>query len=186
MMGLEDMTTFDVVVGGIVGIAGIGGLLRGFVREILSLLAWALALFAISTLHTDLTGYLQNYIESQTNASVLAFMLLLLVPYFAMKLIARMAGAVTGKSVLGPVDKLLGLGFGLVKGLIIAVLGFSVLALGYDTVWGVAGRPAWITNGVSYPLINASSDQLVELLAERRRELAKRDAAQHNGEQSQP
>ena len=178
MTGLEDITTFDVIVAVIVGIAGIGGLMRGLVREILSLAAWILALFAINTLHTDLTDYLQGFSNSQPSAAVFAFVLLLLIPYAAMKLIASMAGAVAGKSMLGPVDKLLGMGFGLVKGIIISVLAFSVLALGYDTVWGVAGRPAWITNAVSYPLINAGSDQLVELLQERREILAAQAAAE--------
>jgi membrane protein required for colicin V production len=71
--------------------------------------------------------------------------------------------------VLGPIDRLLGFGFGSIKGLIIVVLGFSVMVLGYDTVWGPGGRPDWITQSRSYPFINAASDELVQMIADRRR-----------------
>jgi len=66
----------------------------------------------------------------------------------------------------------IGFGFGAVKGMLMAVLGFSILVLGYDTVWGVNGRPDWITQSRTYPFINASSDGLVKLLGERRAKAA--------------
>ena len=46
------MTGFDYIVLFIIAVAAIGGFMRGFVQEILSLLAWVLALFAIHYLHT--------------------------------------------------------------------------------------------------------------------------------------
>ena len=58
-------------------------------------------------------------------------------------------GKASRTSVLGPIDRVLGFGFGAVKGVIIVVLAFSVLVLGYDTVWGVGGRPDWITQARS-------------------------------------
>ncbi len=93
---------------------------------------------------------------------------LLLIPYAGMKLIASRAGASTRSSVLGPIDRVLGFGFGTVKGVIVVVMGFSVLVLGYDTVWGPGGRPTWITTARTYPFVNASSEMLVQLLKEHR------------------
>jgi membrane protein required for colicin V production len=63
----------------------------------------------------------------------------------------------------------LGFGFGMLKGLIVAVMAFSILVLGYDTIWGAQGRPTWITTARTYPFINASADAMVELIEERRR-----------------
>src|SRR5690606_20898809 len=123
----------------------IGGFMRGFVQEVLSLAAWILAIFAIRYLHTDLTAFLFEYIGTPSGAAVLAFVLLLLIPYAAMKLIAGRAGQASRNSVLGPIDRVLGFGFGAVKGVIVVIFAFSLLVLGYDTVWGPAGRPAWIT-----------------------------------------
>ena len=171
------MTGFDIVVLVVVGLTGVFGFLRGFVHEVLALAAWVLALVAIYTLHTPLTAWLQAYLSAPAAASVLAFVLLALVPYLAIKLLAARIGGATRNSVVGPFDRLLGAGFGALKGLIVIVLGFSVLVLGYDTIWGAQGRPEWLVQSRSYPFIDASSNALVEVIA-KRREQARTAAAQ--------
>src|SRR6187551_3632646 len=165
------MTAFDIIVLLIVGAAAIGGFMRGFVQEVLSLVGWALAIFAIRFLHTDLTAILYGYIGTPSTAAVLAFALLLLIPYAAMKLIASVAGRNTRNSVLGPIDRILGFGFGGVKGVIIVVMAFSVLVLGYDTAWGPTGRPIWMTTARTYSFVNAAADAMVQLIDERQRRL---------------
>ncbi len=95
-------------------------------------------------------------------------MLLLLVPYAAMKLIAGNVGEASRNSLLGPIDRVLGFGFGAIKGAVIVIIAFSLLVLGYDTVWGVAGRPAWITTARTYPVIDSSSNAMVQMIDERR------------------
>lgn len=155
--------------------------MRGLVQEVLSLVSWVVALFALHHLHRPMTEFLMTYIYSPNVAAVIAFVLLLLIPYGAMKLIVVAAAHSAGTSAQGPVDRVLGLGFGIIKGVIMAVLAFAVLALGYDAAWGVAGRPAWITTARSYPFINAASDQLLVLLDERRRRLSQSDDAADSG-----
>lgn len=162
------MTGFDFIVLGIVAVAAIGGFLRGFLQEVLSLAAWVLAAFAIRYLHTPLTNTLVGYLGSGISTAVLAFALLLLIPYAAMKVIANNVGTASRSSVLGPIDRVLGFGFGALKGLVIVVIAFSLLVLGYDSVWNYGGRPAWITTARTYELVDASSRTLVEMLAERR------------------
>ena len=170
------MTGFDIAVLVLVGLGAITGLLRGFVQEILALAAWVISLFAIHNLHTPMSAFLVPHVGTESGASVLAFAILLLIPYGVVKLIANRMGEASRESVLGPIDRLLGLGFGAVKGVIIAVLAFSVLVLGYDTVWGAGGRPTWITQARTYPFINASSAALVEIIAERRKEAMEAEA----------
>ena len=171
------MTGFDYIVLLIVGIAAVGGFLRGFLQEVLSLAAWVLAAFAIRFLHTPLTTALQEYIGSHITTSLLSFTLLLLIPYAAMKVIANNVGTASRGSVLGPVDRVLGFGFGALKGMVIVVIAFSLLVLGYDTVWGFKGRPTWITTARSYELVDASSRALVEVLADPRAILREQAAA---------
>ena len=55
---------------------------------------------------------------------MLAFAITFGVPYVAGKLIARSMGGRMKRSALGPTDRLLGLGFGALKGLIIAAFAF--------------------------------------------------------------
>ena len=42
------------------------------------------------------------------------------------------------------------------------VIAFSLLVLGYDSVWSYKGRPNWITTARSYELVDSSSRALVE------------------------
>lgn len=174
------MTGFDIIVLLIVGIAAVGGFMRGFVQEVLSLASWLLAVAAIRFLHTDLTAFLFTFIGTPSGAAVLAFVLLLLIPYAAMRLIAGRAGRAARNSILGPFDRVLGFGFGAVKGVIIVVMAFSMLVLGYDTVWGVAGRPVWMTTARTYPFVNASADAMVQLINERDRRLEREQAVGGN------
>ena len=171
------MTGFDIIVLIIVGVAAVGGFLRGFVQEVLSLAAWILALCAIRYLHTPLYEWLEPNIGTPSGAAVLAFALLLLIPYAGMKLIAGRLGESTRTSILGPIDRVLGFGFGAIKGAIVVTCAFALLVLGYDTVWGYAGRPNWITAARTYPLVNAAADELVQLIDERRERLRQADEA---------
>lgn len=164
------MTGFDIAVLVIVGLGAVIGFMRGFVQEILALGAWVFAVIAIRTMHIPVSHWLEPYTGDGSATPVLAFAILLIVPFAAVKLVANWAGRASRASLLGPIDRVLGFGFGAVKGVLIAVLGFSVLVLGYDTIWGAAGRPDWIKQARTYSFINASSEALVKMLAERRRE----------------
>jgi len=166
------MTGFDIAVLVLVGMGAVTGFMRGFVQEVFALAAWVLALVAIRNLHTPLTEALLPHVGTASGASVLAFALLLLIPYAIVKLLSDRLGSASRNSVLGPIDRVIGFGFGAVKGMVIAVMAFSVLVLGYDTVWGVGGRPQWITQARSYPFINAASEALVTMIGDRRREAA--------------
>jgi membrane protein required for colicin V production len=174
------MTVFDIIALLVVGVAAIGGFMRGFVQEVLSLAAWILAVFAIRYLHTDLTAFIDGYIGTPTSAAILAFALLLLIPYAAMKLIAGRLGQASRNSVIGPIDRALGFGFGTVKGVVIVVIAFSLLVLGSDTLWGSDGRPQWITQARTYPFVNAGSEAMVQLNDMRRDNLQQDDSAVHD------
>lgn len=171
------MTGLDIAVLLVVGLAAITGFFRGFVQEMASLAAWIFALFAIRYMHGPMTAWLEPKIGTPSGASVLAFAILLLIPYAFVKLIAGRMGEATRNSVLGPIDRLLGFGFGSVKGFIIAIMAFSILCLGYDTVWGAGGRPSWITQARTYSFLNAGSEELVTMIAARRAEAT---AAEHS------
>ncbi len=164
------MTGFDIAILVLVGLGAITGFMRGLVQEVFALAAWVLALVAIRNLHTPLSAALLDIVGTETGAAVLAFALLLLVPYAIVKLLSNKLGEASRNSVLGPIDRVLGFGFGAIKGMIIAVLAFSVMALGTDTIWGAGGRPVWVTQARAYPFINAASEELVKLIAERRKE----------------
>lgn len=170
------MTGFDIAILILVGLGAITGFVRGFVQEVLSLAAWVVSLVAIHNLHNPLTQAFLDPIGTETGAAVLAFAVLLLVPFAIVKLLANRMGEASRNSVLGPIDRLIGFGFGAAKGILIAVMAFSVLVLGYDTIWGATGRPLWITQARTYPFVDAGSRALVKLIAQRRQEALRQEA----------
>ena len=164
------ITALDMVAFLLVGGAATMGLLRGFVTEVLSLLAWAAAVLALKLLHGPATDLLAGMVGSRGGAAVLAFALLFLLTYFLGKMAAVALGRRTKQSVLGPIDRLLGLGFGVVKGVLAATLLFLLASLAYDTVYGGgSARPEWMTRSRTYPLLNASSRAIVDFVDRRRR-----------------
>jgi len=171
------VTGFDIAVLILVGLGAVMGFMRGFVQECLALLAWVFAVAAIHTLHPALSQALVPWVHTTSGAWVLAFALLWLVPWAGTRLVAKWLGRASRESVIGPIDRLLGFGFGAVKGTVIVVLGFSLITLGYDIAWGKNGRPTWITDSRTYPFINACSEKLLKVLAERRQSAAADDEA---------
>lgn len=167
------MTGFDYVVLLVVGVGAIGGFWRGFLQEALQLAAWMVAVVAVRLFHEPLTDILALRLPTSTGAGVLAFALLTIVPYLVIRIVASQIGNASRASPLGPIDRLLGFGFGAAKGAVIVVLGFSVVVFGYDVVWGAKGRPPWITQARVYPMLDAASDEVMTLISERRAEARK-------------
>ncbi|GAA0474559.1 hypothetical protein GCM10009096_15120 [Parasphingorhabdus litoris] len=163
------MTSLDIFVLLLMGGAAIFGFLRGFVQETLSLIAWLLVVFAVRFLHTPVTEFFISPIGNEGGASVLAFGSIVIVTYALGRWVAKSIGSKSRKSLLGPIDRVLGFGFGLVKGLIGATLAYLLVVLVYDTIYGAGEpRPEWIVDSRTYPLLNASGDALVQFVEERR------------------
>lgn len=163
------MTGFDIVVLLVVGTTAATGFMRGFVQEVLALAAWVIALAAIHYFHSPLAENLIPFTGDRLgSAAVLAFAILMLVPYIIIKGLAKRMGELSRDSLIGPIDRMIGFGFGAMKGLLVIVMGFSIMVLGYDTVWGPGGRPNWITQGRTYPFVDAASTSLVKMIGERR------------------
>jgi membrane protein required for colicin V production len=141
---------------------------RGLVQEVLSLASWVMAALALHFLHPALTDGLRNLYRAEPAVSLLAFVLLLLIPYAAMKVIIGNASGASDGAVLGPIDRVLGFGFGGVKGALIAVFAFALLVTRFDEAWGYKGRPEWIITARTYAAADAFSRQLVPAIAVRR------------------
>jgi membrane protein required for colicin V production len=164
------MTALDIFVVLLLGGSAMVGFVRGFAHEVLALVAWVVAILALKFLHAPLASRLAASVGSDAGAAVVAFALLFLPTYIALKLFARAIGGKARKSVLGPVDRILGGGFGMVKGLIGATLSFLLAHLATDMVYGpTAERPEWMLSSRTYPLLNATSKAVVDWVETRHR-----------------
>ena len=163
------MSALDIFVILLLGGGALIGFVRGFVHEVLSLLAWIAAITMIKLFHGQLTEGLSGSTSDGAGAAVLAFAILFLPTFILVKLLARTIGGRTRRSVLGPVDRVLGGGFGMLKGLLGATLFFLFANLATDLVYGPeAERPEWMTKSRTYPLLNASGRAIVDWVEARR------------------
>jgi membrane protein required for colicin V production len=163
------MTALDIFVILLLLGGGAVGFMRGFAYEVLSLLAWVAAIAMIKLFHGQLSQGLGTVVGTAEGASVLAFALLFVPTFILVKLMARSIGGATRRSLLGPVDRALGGGFGILKGLLAATLFFLFANLATDLVYGPeAERPAWMTTSRTYPLLNASGRAIVDWVETRR------------------
>ena len=147
------------------------GFVRGFVHEVISLLAWIVAIAMLKLFHTQLwTGIDNSFHVTSAAGAVLAFAVLFLPSFIIVKLLARSIGGRTRRSpVLGPFDRVLGGGFGALKGLLGATLFFLLANLATDMVYGpAADRPQWMMKSRTYPLLNASGRAIVDWVQARR------------------
>ena len=147
------------------------GVVRGFVHEVISLFAWVVAVAMLKLFHAQLwTGIMNSFHSSSGAAAVLAFAILFIPSFLLVKLLARQLGGRTRRhAVLGPFDRVLGGGFGALKGLLGATLFFLLANLATDMVYGPqADRPAWMTRSRTYPLLNAGGRGIVDWVEARR------------------
>lgn len=167
---MGSLTALDILVLTLVGGSAILGFSRGLVQEVTSLLAWVLAIVAVRFLHGPATDLLSGWVEAPGGAAMLAFVILFGGVFGLVKWASRAMGQRSRASIVGGFDRGLGAGFGAIKGLMIATIGFMLVSLLYDIGYGNAQRPAWMTESRTYPALNATSSALSKVIADRRAE----------------
>lgn len=162
------MTAFDSIVLILVCVAAFFGLMRGFVSEALSLMAWGAGALSAKLFQPALATALTGMIGTAAGASVIGFALSFGLAFIVVRMLAKNLGAWTRKSLLGPVDRLLGAGFGAVKGLIGATILFFLITTVVD-VWvqGAANRPGWLTQSKTYALLTTTSSAMSDFVKAR-------------------
>ena len=164
------MSALDIFVIVLLGGGAVIGFVRGLVHEVLSLLAWVVGIVALRMFHAPVSEALTDTVGTWTAAAVLAFVLLFLPAFILMKLLARSIGKKTRTSMLGPFDRVLGAGFGMLKGLLAVTLFFLMANLATDLIYGPdEKRPEWMRNSRTYPLLNASGRAVVDWVETRRK-----------------
>lgn len=112
----------DLVIMGIIGLSVITGLLRGFVKELVALCIWVLAIgFAYNYAHS-FDPWLKPYITDQSVRTAVGFIIILLASLIAGAIINMFLGMILKRSGLSGTDRLLGMGFGFLRGVFIVAL----------------------------------------------------------------
>ena len=173
---MGSLTALDILVLTLVGGSAVLGFMRGLVQEVTTLLAWILAILAVRFFHPMVTDLLSGWVSAPGGAAMLAFVILFGGVFGLAKWGSRAMGQRSRASIVGGFDRGLGAGFGAVKGLIVATIGFMIATLLYDIGYGNAQRPAWLTDSRSYPALSATSQAMSKVIADRRAEAREAEA----------
>lgn len=115
------MTLIDYVVLAIVGFSVLLSVLRGFVRELLALAAWAIAFIVARLFGGDLAAIMPAEIPGEELRWLAGFTTLFLSVLLVMSLVAVAASQLIKSAGLSVEDRLLGALFGLVRGAAVVV-----------------------------------------------------------------
>ncbi len=113
------MTSFDYGVLLVVGLSIVISMMRGLVKEILSIAAWFLAIYVSKTYAYQVLPLLPDAIPSQSLRILAAFLILFLATLLVASLVSITISTLFSQLGLGWLNRFLGAFFGLARGIII-------------------------------------------------------------------
>lgn len=155
------LTILDVIVVVVVLISAILAMVRGFVREVLSIASWVAAAAAAYFLYPTVIPLVEPYVESPSIRVIVAVAAIFFVALIVATYVTMRISDFVIDSRVGAFDRALGFLFGAARGillLVIALLFFN---------WLVEERqPGWVANAQSKDMLEDLGDRLVAALPE--------------------
>ena len=148
------MTLFDLIVLVLLGVSGLVGFIRGATRELITVISFVVAAMAAVFLLRFTGPIARSAIDPDWAGNGVAIMLVFLAVY----ILLRVAGASVTKRIhqtqaLGTVDRVAGIGVGLVRALVL----IGVFHLVFHAATPEERLPGWMTNAAAYPLSSAAA-----------------------------
>lgn len=124
------MNWADWIILAIIGISSLLSLRRGFVREAVSLASWVIAFVVARVFAPSLSQVLQDYIQTTPSIRMLAsFAILFVITLFVGALVGMLISALVSATGLSATDRVLGIGFGVVRGALVVVVIVALLGM---------------------------------------------------------
>lgn len=155
------ITLLDAILLAITLISGVLAMVRGFSREVLSVVSWVAAGAAAYLFYKDLLPLIEPHIGSATLSKAVSAGIIFVVTLTIVSLLTMRIADFIIDSRIGALDRTLGFVFGVARGLLLVV----VAMLFFN--WLVAdNQPAWIAQAKSKPLLDSLGQKLVSMLPE--------------------
>ena len=152
----------DFILVGIMLVSGLLALMRGFTREVLSLVAWGAAslaaFFAVFT--PELVQLAMPYTNSELISKIAVGSAAFLIVLIIMSIISVKLADLVLDSAIGGFDRTLGFAYGLGRGLILVVVAY----LFYIWLIPVDKREDWVRTAQSLPVIETVGQFVISFL----------------------
>ena len=135
------MVWIDYAILAVIGISTLISLVRGFVKEAVSLIVWVSAFFVASTFYVNLATFLTN-ISDQLLRNAAAIAILFITTLILGALVNYLIGQLVSKTGLSGTDRVLGLAFGALRGALIV----SAILFFMDAFTPLAQSPWWLSS----------------------------------------
>jgi len=154
------ITLLDFILIGVMLISALLAMIRGFMREVLSIAAWVIAAAATLYAYAKLLPYAKTYFNNDVVAAAAVIGGTFLGTLIIVSVITVRFSDMVLDSRVGALDRTLGFLFGLGRGLIIVVVAFLFFA------WLVPPRtqPSWVANAKSKVVLQRTGDWLISML----------------------
>ena len=154
------ITLLDIIVLAVMLLSGLLAMIRGFMREILSIAAWGAAALTTLYAYNKLLPTAKTYFNNDTIASVAVIAGVFIGTLIVVSIITVRISDMILDSRIGALDRTLGFLFGLARGLLIVVVAFLFFA------WlvPVKQRPDWVSGAKSLTMLQSTGDWLMSLL----------------------
>ena len=129
------------------------GVIRGFTREVLGLASWIMAIAAALLLAPAAAVYLEPHISVPSIRIASAYGLVFLAGLLLGAIVTSLVSLLVRKSPLSGVDRVVGGGFGVIRGVLVAVILVSLVGLTparQDPWWRdslFVGKLEWLADG---------------------------------------
>jgi membrane protein required for colicin V production len=154
------ITILDLILLGVMLVSGLLAMVRGFMREILSIAAWGAAALATLYSFSKILPSAKSYINNDTIASVVVVVGVFVGTLIVVSVITVRISDMILDSRIGALDRTLGFLFGLGRGLLIVVVAFLFFS------WLVPDkqRPEWVSGAKSRVVLQGTGEWLMSLL----------------------
>lgn len=124
------LATADILILAVVILSGVLSLFRGFIKEVISVIAWVSA-FIVSSKYYELLSVKLTFLSDEIVRKSVACVILFIATIVVVGICGMLITSIVNKVGLSGTDRLLGMVFGLLRGVLIVCVILALMQIGF-------------------------------------------------------